>query len=603
MVLDVWAAGSLFVECDRANCDVESFSLFAVLQKRALKFGPPAVVQEADEIFGLRPGRQTFSCSSIAVSLAYHPQQGWELDVIPGPPLRIDHESPAPLKLKRQMPMTPDLFAEHRVYRRYYDRAAEKYVGGQCQRRGDLRTVPAQGETMKGFRLKNVPMSLPYRRWGIGNPIEPLHGMPLLPGWRRSSVNLGERALSWPATEPIGIPLKFESVDVTIVGVRRGDSSYHFTLADPGFTWVRQGEAGNLEGHRWFATDGPGAALDGEIRDWKRELWDAGLSELLVEVIGAQLGSPVVELLPLIDDLQMHRAKYDAVYQRFCKEHGEKHGLNEEVYKQDRNLDLYTSSCDQRSGRPSANEHIPTVLELDPAVSPPLVEACSDFNRRPARQGLNASHTAAAWPAHIDLVAEGAVSHLMRAAEVGDKMVATKNYSLPGDIVVPKGTVLHREMMQCWVPRELITCMPLALFHDFGDGAGPLAVVPELRPHDVLIWRTGHVLHGALTAYVRGKVVVTCNPWEALGIVVINGGVSCVNPGGLAHQEGVEVGDVLAAMNGKKAAGMHVCKGLAALRAALHEQAETQELQLIFELSRFNGRRSIEFRFFVYWPA
>ena len=271
-------------------------------------------------------------------------------------------------------------------------------------------------------------MSLPYRRWGVGRPIEALYGMPLLAGWQRSSVNLGERTLTWTATEPIGIPLKFETVDVTIMGVRRGDASRRFTLADPGFTWVRQGEAGNLERHEWFTAEGPRAALDGEIRDWKRELWDAGLSDLLAKVIGAQLGSPVVELLPLIDDLRRHKAKYDAAYQHFCKEHGSKHGIIEEEFIQDRNLDLYTSSCDQRSGRASANEHIPAILELGSAVRPPLVESCSDFNRRPARQGLNASHTAAAWPCHIDLVAEGETSHLMRAAAVGDKMPATKDH-------------------------------------------------------------------------------------------------------------------------------------------------------------------------------
>lgn len=113
----------------------------------------------------------------------------------------------------------------------------------------------------------------------------------------------------------------------------------------------------------------------------------------------------------------------------------------------------------------------------------------------------------------------------MQVLVVVRSICAMKDYALPGDIVVPRGTVLHREMMQCWVPRERITCMPLALFHDFDDGAGPVAVVPELQPHDVLIWRTGHVLHGALTAAVRGNCMLKQSPWDALGLVVVNGKV------------------------------------------------------------------------------
>merc|ERR1712046_153062 len=104
--------------------------------------------------------------------------------------------------------------------------------------------------------------------------------------------------------------------------------------------------------------------------------------------------------------------------------------------------------------------------------------------------------------------------------EVGDTMVACRDYRLPAGIVVPGGTVLRREMMQCWIPREVVTCMPLALFHDFEDCQGPVAVVPELAPRDVLIWRTGHALHGAFTAIVHGTHVVELRAGEALGIVL-----------------------------------------------------------------------------------
>lgn len=90
------------------------------------------------------------------------------------------------------------------------------------------------------------------------------------------------------------------------------------------------------------------------------------------------------------------------------------------------------------------------------------------------------------------------------------------------------------------------------------------------------------------------------SPWEAIATV---GKVSSVSPGGLAHQQGLEVGDLLVAVNGKQAAGANASQGLRILHAAVKGGAAMQTLELNFELSRFNGRRSVEFRFFVYWPV
>merc|ERR1712008_503082 len=152
-------------------------------------------------------------------------------------------------------------------------------------------------------------------------------------------------------------------------------------------------------------------------------------------------------------------------------------------------VDLTPSSCDEREGRATANEHIPMIVELGCFVCPLPVENVSDFNNRPHRASVAASHSAAAWPAHIDLLAEGASSHLLRAAEVGDKMPCDRHCMTPDGEVVPLGIPLHREMMQCWVLRdEHVTCMPLALFHDFENGEGPTAIVPELNSRDVIIW-------------------------------------------------------------------------------------------------------------------
>ena len=88
--------------------------------------------------------------------------------------------------------------------------------------------------------------------------------------------------MSWPATEPIGVPLKYETVDVDIIGVRKGDRKRRFTLDEHAFTWVRHGEAGLLDEHAWFTEEAIGDSLAGELQDWRKELWNAGLGRLFM---------------------------------------------------------------------------------------------------------------------------------------------------------------------------------------------------------------------------------------------------------------------------------------------------------------------------------
>jgi len=176
---------------------------------------------------------------------------------------------------------------------------------------------------------------------------------------------------------------------------------------------------------------------------------------------------------------------------------------------------------------------------------------------------------------------------------------------MPDGEAVPRGVPLRREMMQCWVLRDkCVTCMPLALFHDFDDGMGPVAVVPELGRGDVVIWRTGHVLHGALTALARGDLLeVEVGLGEALGARMGAGAMLvAVDAGGRAAAAGLEAGDVLVAVEGEALTGNCAATALATARQKARAAGQ-KSLRMTFLLSRFNGRRSVEFRFFVYWPA
>merc|ERR1711963_817179 len=103
-----------------------------------------------------------------------------------------------------------------------------------------------------------------------------------------------------------------------IMGVRKGASKPQvFSLNEHGFTWIRHGEAGRLDNHRWFQHEGLGAALSGTVCDWRMQLWEAGLKDLLTQKISEELGAPVIELLPLVDDLARNRDRYDEAYRRF----------------------------------------------------------------------------------------------------------------------------------------------------------------------------------------------------------------------------------------------------------------------------------------------
>jgi len=525
----------------------------------------------------------------------------------------------------------PDLFGPQRLYRRLYDRTSEVRDGKSILRHGYLHTLPPEGEDVNGLLVHNVVCALPYCQWGPGRALVPAvlpteehnkKGGMLPPGWRRSHVQrMDGGVISWEPTEPTGEPVQYEAVDVKVSGIRKegrdgGGPPRRFTLQEHGFTWVRQGEAGPLDDHRWFTSAGVGETLAGELRDWRAELWDAGLRELLASRIGEELGATIVEITPLIDDLKKRRALYDAVYRGFlasplAAEHGIVGLADHRRYILDRDLDLTTSSCDERDGRITANNFIPTVLELGPA-RPPSIENLKDFNRRPPRPGLVPSHRAAAWPVHIDLVAEGPTSHLMRASEVGDVVpnnneedtASTQNCT--DEEALPCGAPLRREMMQCWVLRdESITCMPLMLFHD--DGDGPEAFVPELDRRDIVIWRTGHALHGALSAVAHGEHTFEIDRWESLGATLDLGGVlRRVDAGGRAEAEGLRPGDVLAGVDGRPVeAGRAAASLLAACarRQAADGVASSAAMRLTFSLPRFNGRRSVEFRFFVYWAA
>lgn len=378
-------------------------------------------------------------------------------------------------------------------------------------------------------------------------------------------------------------------------------------MQEHGFTWLRQGDNQWLDGHRWFQDEAVGATLSGVVRDWRRELWDAGLRDLLIAVLSDELGAPVVEVSPLMEDLARRQDRYDDVYREFLLGPvAAEHGLSDPAlgleYLLDRDLDLTTSSCDQREGRATANEHIPTLLEFGPAP-PPLRENIRDFNRRPVRDGLLASHRAAAWPAHIDLFAEGPTSHLLRAAEVGSVLPCEGGCWMPDGCPVPRGVPLRREMMQCWVLRDpRVTCMPLALFHDSRRGEGPVAVVPELCARDVILWRSGWVLHSALAALAHGSKRLHLPLSEPLGAILGDGGALVrVDARGRAAAEGLRPGDVLASVGKRPVRGG---RAAAALRIGrdLARSEGLSALELEFQLPRYNGRRSIEFRFFVYWP-
>lgn len=506
----------------------------------------------------------------------------------------------------------PSLFEPQQLYRRVYDCSVEETGDAEVQRGGELWMVPWSGEKIKDFTFRGLVCSLPYCSWGVGRPIVPIHGSVLPPGWRRSKQMLANgKTVEWAATEPLSVPLKFEAVDVNVLGVpksRSGPARQCFSLQEHGFTWVRRGESCSPEAQRWFGSASAAEALAGVLRDWRSELWEAGLRNLLMARLSEELGAPVVEISPLICDLQKRRGRYDRVYWDFlhgavAKEHGIVGPELQREYFRDRDLDLATSSCDQRDGRATANPYIPMVLDVG-QVPPPRWESIAAYNRRPAREGLAASHLAAAWPAHIDLYAEGPTSHLLRAAEVGEVLPCEGGCRMPDGEPVPAGVPLRREMMQCWVLRdERITCMPLALFHDFRDGRGPAAVVPELGRGDVLLWRSGHVLHGALTAAARGERAVALGVREPLGAVLgPHGELRSVDARGRAAAEGLRPGDALAAVDGGPVAPGGAAAALRlARRGAL--RAGRPSLRLTFLLPRYNGRRSVEFRFFVYWPA
>lgn len=623
VVLDMWTTGHLAVDLEPCCVDdsvgMAPLVVHALLERQSPACGIKGLSAEAVSVFDIEhcydaTGSAAEARSALAIDtcvvevyLRRGPDGAWTAEVTTGQRSGLAGSVP-PRMAQAPALDAPDLFQPQRLYRRLYDRSTAERRGEKVLRWGDLHTIPPAGEDISNFTFRDMACSLPYCQWGVGSPTVPIHGSRLPSGWRRSRVAGPQgAAMQWEATEPIGVPLKFETVDVAVMGVRRGREgagSERFSLAEHGFTWVRRGEAGDLDGHRWFTNEGIGAALAGTLSDWRCELWEAGLRELLVARISEELGAPVVELVPLVEDLARRRGRYDAAYRKFlnspvARQHGIVGPAAQREYLQDRDLDLTTSSCDQREGRATANEHIPMVLELGP-VPPAPVENIQDFNRRPSRAGLRASHRAAAWPAHIDLLAEGPTSHLLRAAEVGSVLPCERDCCMPDGEPVPRGVPLRREMMQCWVLRdERLTCMPLALFHDFRKGEGPVAVVPELRARDVVIWRTGSVLHGALTAVAHGERQIELGRWEPLGAVLGPGGVlRQVDAQGRAAAAGLQPGDVLVAINGAP-----VARGQAAAGWRSAQRAGQASLRLTFLLPRYNGRRSVELRFFVYWPA
>jgi len=617
IVLDVWVVGTILFDCTWDGDSLDTFALVAVLEKRSPRSVLHGILSEADDLFGIRQIDRTFN--GVEVHIARSRGGAWTGKVIPGPPHASPFVSRASPAVNEKCISRPDIFGPNNLHRRIYDRSGEQRKGDCVGRWGDLCATGWTSESINNFTFPRMVCSLPYCSWGPDRPIVPIYGCDLPPGWRRSEVVLPGKTVTWEATEPIGVPLKFQAVDVSVMGIRKGPSSRRFCLEQHGFTWVRQGEAGSLEGHAWFTNREVGKALGGDVHDWRGQLWENGLRDLLTSRLSSELCTPVLEVIPLIDDLKKRRWQYDKVYREFLDSplaaaEGIKSAGQKQEYFFDRDLDLTTSSCDQREGRITANEHIPMLLELGPLAAPVPIENISDFNRR-LRTNVGASHTAAAWPAHIDLLAEGATSHLLRAAEVGSVVPCDSHCVMPDGVVVPLGVPLRREMMQCWVLRdERATCMPLALFHDFLDGQGPAAIVPELNARDVIIWRTSSVLHGALSALVHGECIVELGIWEALGAIIFPCGLlGRVDTCGKAAAAQLESGDRLIAVDdelvcnsaGDDASG--VGRGtatsvfLAARRRAYSESRGT--IRLTFQLPRYNGRRSIEFRFFVYWPA